>query len=63
LVELWCAQRFHVPIVVCTVAMRGFEWPSACDALSDLDATFADEPDAAQNLVASIQDVLLCSTT
>ena len=38
LVEVWCAQRFGVPVVVDAVAMRGFDWGLAREQLSELEA-------------------------
>ena len=29
LIELWCALRFQVPIVIFDVAQRGFDWEEA----------------------------------
>ena len=56
LVEVWCAQRFQRPIVVCAVDGRGFDWGLASDQLSDLEATLGHE--GAATVCDAIQAVL-----
>jgi hypothetical protein len=38
LLELWCAQRFDVPIVILDIVGRGFQWSEAQTVLNDLPA-------------------------
>ena len=46
LLELWCAQRVGVPIVILEIAGRGFSWTDAERILDDVEGSL-DGPEAA----------------
>ena len=57
LLELWCAQRAGVPIVVLEIAGRGFSWTDAERILDDVEGSL-DGPEAAALIESTLRSLV-----
>ena len=57
LLELWCAQRVGVPIVILEIAGRGFSWTDAERILDDVEGSL-DGPEAAALIESTLRSLV-----